>query len=135
MFNIFTIREGRCIRFIIADRVRIISNACKYCWSIYYLKEYFSDYHIYHTLYYVAEIYTKNQRYTAWKDSLFLHHSYKPSTDICWNRFIWVQSNPCFTVFYTERTRVKRRKYIKLSLGADVLKQIICAVKIRRVLL
>jgi acid stress-induced BolA-like protein IbaG/YrbA len=34
--------------------------------------------------------------------------------------------------YYTERTRVKRRKYIKLSLGADVLKQIICVVKIRR---
>jgi acid stress-induced BolA-like protein IbaG/YrbA len=34
--------------------------------------------------------------------------------------------------YYIERTRVKRRKYIKLSLGADVLKQIICAVKIRR---
>ena len=34
---------------------------------------------------------------------------------------------------YTERTELRRRrKYIKVSLGADVLKQIICTVKIRR---
>ena len=108
-----------------------LSSFCRMAsWSI--LSKNISQIITYTTLYYVAEIYTKNQWYTAWKDSLFLHHSYKPSTDICWNRFIWVQSNPCFTVFYTERTRVKRRKYIKLSLGADVLKQIICVVKIRR---
>ena len=36
--------------------------------------------------------------------------------------------------YYTERAgvRKRRRKYIKVSLGADVLKQIICTVKIRR---
>ena len=38
--------------------------------------------------------------------------------------------------YYAERTKLKRRrrrKYIKLSLGAaDVLKQIICIIKIRR---
>jgi hypothetical protein len=36
--------------------------------------------------------------------------------------------------YYTERAelRRRRRKYIKVSLGADVLKQIICTVKIRR---
>jgi hypothetical protein len=35
--------------------------------------------------------------------------------------------------YYTERAELrKRRKYIKVSLGADVLKQIICTVKIRR---
>ena len=35
--------------------------------------------------------------------------------------------------YYTERTELtRRRKYIKVSLGADVLKQIICTVKIRR---
>ena len=33
--------------------------------------------------------------------------------------------------YYTERTGL-RRKYVKLSLGADVLQQIICSIKIRR---
>jgi hypothetical protein len=35
--------------------------------------------------------------------------------------------------YYVERTKLRRRrKYIKLTLGADVLKQIICMIKIRR---
>ena len=34
--------------------------------------------------------------------------------------------------YYTERAELRRRKYINVSLGADVLKQIICTVKIRR---
>ena len=34
--------------------------------------------------------------------------------------------------YYTERTET-RRKYAKLSIGADVLQQIICSIKIRRV--
>jgi len=33
--------------------------------------------------------------------------------------------------YYTERAEL-RRKYVKLSLGADVLKQVICTIKIRR---
>ena len=33
--------------------------------------------------------------------------------------------------YYTERDKL-RRKWIKLSIGADVLKQIICTIKIRR---
>jgi len=34
--------------------------------------------------------------------------------------------------YYTERAKLRRRKYAKLSIGADVLKQIICNIKIRR---
>ena len=34
--------------------------------------------------------------------------------------------------YYTERTKLRRRKYIKLSLAAEVLQQIICTIKIRR---
>jgi hypothetical protein len=35
--------------------------------------------------------------------------------------------------YYTERARLrKKKKWIKLSIGADVLKQIICTIKIRR---
>ncbi|MGA9840941.1 MAG: transposase, partial [Nitrososphaeraceae archaeon] len=33
--------------------------------------------------------------------------------------------------YYTDRTGL-RRKYAKLSIGADVLQQIICSIKIRR---
>jgi Transposase DDE domain len=34
--------------------------------------------------------------------------------------------------YYTERAKLRRRKYTKLSIGADVLKQIICNIKVRR---
>jgi Transposase DDE domain len=34
--------------------------------------------------------------------------------------------------YYAESVKLRRRKYIKLSLAADVLQQIICAIKIRR---
>jgi len=34
--------------------------------------------------------------------------------------------------YYTERAKLRKRKWIKLSVGTDVLKQIICAIKIRR---
>jgi hypothetical protein len=33
--------------------------------------------------------------------------------------------------YYTERAKL-RKKWIKLSIGADILKQIICTIKIRR---
>jgi hypothetical protein len=33
---------------------------------------------------------------------------------------------------YAERAKLRRRKYAKLSTGADVLKQIICNIKVRR---
>ena len=33
---------------------------------------------------------------------------------------------------YAERAKLRRTKYAKLSIGADVLKQIICNIKIRR---
>lgn len=108
-----------------------LSSFCRMAsWSI--LSKNISQTITYTTLYYIAEIYTKNQRYIAWKDSLFLHHSYKSSTDICWDIDSSGFKVTHASQYYTERTRVKRRKYIKLSLGADVLKQIICAVKIRR---
>ena len=34
--------------------------------------------------------------------------------------------------YYTNRAKLRRKKYAKLSIGADVLKQIICKVKVRR---
>jgi hypothetical protein len=34
--------------------------------------------------------------------------------------------------YYAERAKLRRRKYAKLSIGADVLKQIICNIKVRR---
>jgi hypothetical protein len=38
----------------------------------------------------------------------------------------------CFTVLYRKNRIEKRRKYAKLSIGADVLQQIICNIRIRR---
>jgi hypothetical protein len=37
----------------------------------------------------------------------------------------------CASQYFTERTEL-RRKYAKLSIGADVLQQIVCTIKIRR---
>jgi len=34
--------------------------------------------------------------------------------------------------YYTKRAKLRRRKYTKLSIGADLLQQIICNIKIRR---
>jgi hypothetical protein len=34
--------------------------------------------------------------------------------------------------YYTNRAKLRRKKYAKLSIGADVLQQIICSIKIRR---
>ena len=34
--------------------------------------------------------------------------------------------------YYTERDKLRRRKYAKLSIGADILQQIICNIRIRR---
>jgi hypothetical protein len=34
--------------------------------------------------------------------------------------------------YYAGREKLRRRKYLKLSLAADVLQQIICTIKIRR---
>jgi hypothetical protein len=34
--------------------------------------------------------------------------------------------------YYTSRAKLRRKKYAKLSIGADVLKQIVCSIKIRR---
>ena len=36
--------------------------------------------------------------------------------------------------YYTSRAKLRRKKYAKLSMGADVLQQIVCSIKIRRVL-
>ena len=66
-------------------------------------------------------------------DNFILHSSYKYQTDIRWSRFVWLQSNSGFTVLYRKSRTKEKKKYIKVSLGVDVLKKIIiCTVKIRR---
>ena len=66
------------------------------------------------------------------EDNFLIHIiTYKHQKNIYWNRFVWIQVNPFITGTYAERTR-RRKKWIKLSIGADVLKQIICTIKIRR---
>ncbi|HEX6673260.1 MAG TPA: hypothetical protein VF084_13590 [Nitrososphaeraceae archaeon] len=34
--------------------------------------------------------------------------------------------------YYTSRAKLRRKKYAKLSIGEDVLQQIVCSIKIRR---
>ena len=52
-------------------------------------------------------------------------------TNIRWNRFVWLQSNPCFTVLY-RKSKTKEKKIHQTIIRADVLQQIICTIKIRR---
>ena len=80
----------------------------------------------------ITEIYRQNHRYHSGKDNFFFHSPYNYQTDILWNRLIWIQAKPCITAYYTERSRLRKKWIIKLSVGADMLKQIICAIKIRR---
>jgi Transposase DDE domain len=44
----------------------------------------------------------------------------------------FTKDNSCFTVLYWTNRIEKRRRYAKLSIGADLLQQIICTIKIRR---
>ena len=65
----------------------------------------------------------------------FLHSSYLQvlDTHICRYRFNWIQGDIwIIRILYTERSKLRRRKYTKLSIGADLLQQIICNIKIRR---
>ena len=70
------------------------------------------------------------------KDNFFFHSPYNNcQTNIPWNRLIWmIQAKPCITQYYTERNKLRKKWIIKLSVGADMLKQIIICttIKIRR---
>ena len=73
-----------------------------------------------------------NQYHDAWKDNFFIYHLYRYKTHI----FIGIDATG-FKITYASEYYVNRFKlrktYTKLSfVGADVLKQIICRVKIRR---
>ena len=52
----------------------------------------------YTSFYYSPEIHRKNQWNSARKDNFIIHNPYKNQKTIHWNRFIWIQSNPCFSV-------------------------------------
>ena len=44
--------------------------------------------------------------------SSFTILTYKNRTTICWNRFIWIQSNPCFSVLCRKNKKTKKKKKI-----------------------
>lgn len=88
----------------------------------------------YSTLYYSSEVCCKNKWYIIGEDNFLIHillltNIRKIFTGIDSSGFKAIHASQ----YYAERTKLRRRKYIKLSLGADVLKQIIiCIIKIRR---
>ena len=45
------------------------------------------------------------------KINFIIHNSYKNETSIRWNRFVWAKATH-FSQYYTERTKLRRRKYI-----------------------
>src|SRR6476469_9209216 len=65
----------------------------------------------YTTFHYSSEIHGKNQWNPTRKDNNFIiHNSYKDRTTIHWDRFIWVQSNSCFTVLYRKSKTYEKKK-------------------------
>jgi len=70
------------------------------------------------------------------KDNYFFFHSpyNNCQTNIAWNRLIWIQANPTHhSIYYTERSGLRKKWIKKLSVGGDMLKQIISTtIKIRR---
>ena len=106
--------------------------------SIYYLRIFLQLCLPYFTLYYSSEVCCKNKWYNIIGEDNFLIHILL-LTDIR-KIFTGIVDSSGFKAthdasqYYAERTKLRRRrKYIKLSLGAaDVLKQIICIIKIRR---
>ena len=60
-----------------------------------------------------------------------MYFIYKYKYSICWNRFNWFKDNKRIFTLY-KQNKSKKKKYAKLSVGGDVLKQIICNIKIRR---
>ena len=45
------------------------------------------------------------------KDNFIIHNSYKDRTTIIhWDRFIWVQSNSCFTILYGKSKTYEKKK-------------------------
>jgi hypothetical protein len=82
------------------------------------------------SLYYSSEIHVKNQWNSTRKGNFIIHNSYKKG-----QLFVGIDSSGFKAThasqYYAERGKLKRRrrKYIKLSLAADVLQQIICTIK------
>ena len=65
----------------------------------------------YTTFHYSSEIHGKNHRYRSEKDNCIIRNSYKNRTIIIhWDRFIWVQSNPCFTILYGKSKTYEKKK-------------------------
>jgi hypothetical protein len=129
-----TYSQSGSIYSVIGDtpvRSEELSPVCRLVgWSI--LSENRSPVITYTTFHYSSEIHGKNQWNPTRKDNFIIHNSYKDRTTIHWDRFIWVQSNSCFTVLYRKsKTYEKKKKIHQLSLTADVLQQIICTIKIR----
>jgi len=61
--------------------------------------EHFSSYHMYH----ISLLFRNSRKESVdstRKDNFIIHNSYKNMTTIRWNRFIWIQSNPCFPVLH-----------------------------------
>jgi hypothetical protein len=86
----------------------------------------------YSSLYNSSEILCQNRRYIIRKNNFIIYIiTYTNIRQI----FIGIDSSGYKATYasryYIERVKL-RRKYIKLTLGADVLKQIICMIKIRR---
>ena len=66
------------------------------------------------------------------KDNLIFYPLYRYKTHIYGYRFDWIQNNTCIRVYTSSIAKLRMKKYAKLSIGADVLKQIICNIKVRR---
>ena len=100
----------------------------------YYLRLFFYNYPRHHIIQHITKIHRQNQHHDARKAyNLFIYHLYRNETHIYQNRFNLIQNNPCIRVIYQQESKkLRRKKYAKLSNGTDVLKLIICNIKVRQ---
>jgi hypothetical protein len=102
--------------------------------SIYYLRTFLQLSYIFHTLYYTL------QKFTDRINGAILEKIISSFIILINIRqiFFGIDSSGFKAIrasqYYVEKTKLRRRrrKYVKLSVGADILQQIICATKIRR---
>ena len=72
----------------------------------YYLRTFLQLSHLPHFT--TLQKFTERISGTYSKDNFIIHNSYKNRTTIRWNRFVWIQSNPRFSVLH-RKSKTKKK--------------------------
>ena len=111
--HIFTVWQQHIVLLLVIRQYEAKSYRLFVDWlfeEAYYLRMNRSPVITYTTFHYSSEIHGKNQWNPTRKDNFIIHNSYKDRTIIHWDRFIWVQSNSCFSVLYRKSKTYEKKK-------------------------